>query len=87
MDSKEDGKRMDTTDGTYDDWLNILGEINTTIIPEGYKTASQLATEFKMNRRQFNYLINKRVDEGLVEKTKVIVDGRITNAYKIKNPL
>lgn len=77
---------MDTADGANDDWLKILGELHTHILPEGYKTAAELSVIFKISRRQLNYLINKRIDEGLVDRIKVIIDGRITNAYKIKNP-
>ena len=75
---------MDTTDGANDDWLKILGEFHTNILPEGYKTAAELSVIFKISRRQLNYLINKRIDEGLVDRIKVIIDGRLTNAYKIK---
>ena len=86
MDSEKDRDRVDNTDAANDDWLKVLGDINTNTVPEGYKTATELSTVFKINRRQINYLLQKRIEEGLIDKVKVVIDGRITNAYKIKNP-
>ena len=78
---------MDNTDGADNDWLKVLGDINTNVVPEGYKTAAELSSIFKINRRQLTYLLQKRIEEGLIDKVKVVIDGRITNAFKIKNPL
>lgn len=77
---------MDNTDGANDDWLKVLGDINTNTVPEGYKTAAELSSIFKINKRQLTYLLQKRIEEGMIDKVKAVIHGRITNAYKIKNP-
>ena len=77
---------MDTSNGADDDWLSVLTSISTSTVPEGYKTAHELAAEYGYDRRKIRYLLNQKVERGEADVIKVAVDGRIHNAYKIKNP-
>ncbi len=78
---------MDTPDGTDDDWLSVLSSINTSTVPEGYKTANELAAEYGHCRRKIRYILNQKAERGEADVIKVVVDGRIHNAYKLKKPL
>lgn len=83
MGGEKDGRRVDTSDGTDDDWLSVLSNINTSTVPEGYKTANELAAEYGHCRRKIRYILNQKVERGEADVIKVAVDGRIHNAYKI----
>ena len=87
MGSQKNRKRLDTTDGTDDDWVEGLARVYSEVIPKGYKTMNQLAEEYKISKSRLTYILQQNVDKGVIDKKKVFIHGRVHNCYKIKKPL
>ena len=75
---------MDTADGNENDWLKILSQLDTDVIPEGYETCKEISKKMGRTPSVTRYRLKQAFDKGLVKRERVRLDGRSGYVYRIK---
>ena len=75
---------MDTADGNENDWLKILSQLDTDIIPEGYETPEMISKKMKRTLSVTRQRLKQAYDAGLVKRERVRINGNSTYVYQTK---
>jgi predicted transcriptional regulator len=77
---------MDTANGANNDWLKVLSQLDTDIIPEGYERPEVIAKKMSRSLKVAKSILKSAHDDGLVKRERVRVNGNSCYVYKTKNP-